>query len=151
MLAPHFRRKCATANFRIGLLRRIYPFSPTISRGTLGRDDAKGSIMARETTEQKRSSERYRTRFGIIVKGQTQRYDAAVVDISETGMCIATHTANTLAPGEEIQIASRALGYVNATVRWRKLHRVGVEFDRNSNTAAKIKAFFKYYTELQAA
>ncbi|TCD10956.1 PilZ domain-containing protein [Oricola cellulosilytica] len=112
---------------------------------------AKGTILVQARTEQKRSSERHLARFGVLASTCRKRYRASVVDISTTGICIATETPNTLVNGESIQIACKALGYLDGTVRWSKLYRAGIEFNPSSNTAAKINAFLKYFRERSIA
>lgn len=93
-----------------------------------------------------RRNPRHRCNIGVIVKfGNGASHTAEVVNISDSGMCIAPDRPPAAWKDDEVDIRCPELGCVTGTVRWRRGNRIGVEFHPTTDLAAKIAAFKKFY------
>ncbi|QKV18803.1 PilZ domain-containing protein [Oricola thermophila] len=92
-----------------------------------------------------RSATRHDARMFIKIRNGTYDQGAMVVDISRTGMGVEMHDTRNMRIGDRVEVHSEKLGFLNGQIRWVRGNRLGILFDMNSNNAAKIAGFFKYY------
>ncbi|MFZ2100941.1 MAG: PilZ domain-containing protein [Oricola sp.] len=92
-----------------------------------------------------RYARRHDTRMFVKIRNGVYERGAMVIDISNTGMGVEMHDIKDMKKGDRIEVHSEKLGHLNGQIRWVRGHRLGIHFDMNSNTAAKITAFFKYF------
>lgn len=95
--------------------------------------------------QDQRDAHRHDTRLAIKVRKHALDYQATVVDISHTGMGVEIGDMVGLKAGDRIEVYSETLGCLDGQVRWVRRNRLGIRFDTNSNNAAKIAAFFKFF------
>lgn len=92
-----------------------------------------------------RSEVRRHTRMIGNVKYLNRETEGRVVDLSPTGIALDLAGAFLGAPGSKVRIESDDLGAIEGTVRWMRNGRIGVEFSRNSNAAAQVAAYFRFF------
>ena len=68
-----------------------------------------------------------------------------VVDISDDGVGIEMHNTSSISKGNFVELNNEKIGCIAGVVRWVRPRMIGVEFDRTSNNAAKVAAFFKFF------
>lgn len=68
-----------------------------------------------------------------------------VTDISKSGMALELRDWVGAAPGSKVTIQTSEFGTIEATVRWYRAGRMGVQIDQTSNTAAQIATYLKNY------
>lgn len=92
-----------------------------------------------------RRASRQRCRVDSKVKYLQQEANARMVDVSQTGLALELATPLHAAAGSIVQIQNDHLGLIEATVRWRKASRLGVEVINTSNTLAQMSAYFRHF------
>lgn len=92
-----------------------------------------------------RDARRHGTHMFIKIRNGVYELGAMVTDISNTGMGVEMHDTKDMKLGDRIEIHSEKLGFLNGQIRWVRGNRLGIRFDMNSNNAAKIQAFFKFF------
>lgn len=92
-----------------------------------------------------RDAHRHDTRLAIKVRSLALDWDATVVDISHTGMGVEIADMVGLKTGDAVEVYCESLGCLGGQIRWVRRNRLGIRFDTNSNNAAKIAAFFKFF------
>lgn len=92
-----------------------------------------------------RRTPRQRCRVDSKVKYLQQEAAARMVDVSRTGLALELATPLHAATGSVVQIQNDHLGLIEATVRWRKASRLGVEVLNTSNTLAQMSAYFRHF------
>ena len=100
------------------------PQTPTINARRAKRQDAKFlcSIMA----------------TGHLASGR-------VINLSDTGLCILLSERFAAPPGTKAIVQSPELGRIEATVRWVRDGKVGVEFSLNTNALAQVSSYFRFF------
>ena len=68
-----------------------------------------------------------------------------VSDISQGGIEIEMHNTSGMNFGDNVELHSDKIGYIDGMISWVKPRRVGIEFDRTTNNAAKVSAFLKNF------
>lgn len=92
-----------------------------------------------------RTAERRRCRINSAVRYMKQIADCRIIDISQTGLGLEVYTSFNAATGSKIVIENNDLGLLEGVVRWSRGGRLGVQFNHNSNSLAKITAYFRNY------
>lgn len=92
-----------------------------------------------------RSSLRRHTRLIGSVRYLNRETEARVVDLSATGIALDLAGSFLGAAGSRVRIDCDDLGAIEGTVRWMRDGRIGVEFTRNSNAAAQVSSYFRFF------
>jgi hypothetical protein len=102
-------------------------------------------MLSKNIGMKNRSAQREKTSISGTVKYYNQTTKGRVVDLSETGLALDLHGAFHAAPGSAIRIESDELGVLEATVKWLHRGRLGVQFKTNSNAAAQVSSYFRFF------
>jgi len=92
-----------------------------------------------------RGAERKRTRILGIVKYYNQSIEGRVVDLSATGLALELHGPFSAADGSPVKVESKEFGILEGTVKWRRSGRLGIQFRPNSNAAAQVSSYFRFF------
>ena len=68
-----------------------------------------------------------------------------VVDMFPGGIELEMLSTSGMKFGDNVELHSDKIGYIDGMISWVKTRRLGVEFDRTSNNAAKVAAFLKNF------
>lgn len=68
-----------------------------------------------------------------------------MVDVSDTGIAIDLATPITAAAGSKVSVQNDDFGHLDAIVKWVRGGRYGLEFNRDSNSVAKMAAYFRNF------
>ncbi|KGE01951.1 MULTISPECIES: PilZ domain-containing protein [Rhizobium/Agrobacterium group] len=92
-----------------------------------------------------RSAARQKTRIYGTVKYYHQQAKGRVVDLSATGMALDLGGPFHAANGSPVKIESEELGILEGTVKWCHRGRLGIQFRPNSNAAAQVSSYFRFF------
>ncbi|MFN3321292.1 pilus assembly protein PilZ [Rhizobium sp. TH135] len=92
-----------------------------------------------------RKSPRSRCRLDSKIHYFQQQADARVINISRTGLALELSTKLTAAAGSQVTIENDDIGHLEGVVRWNYGGRIGIMFRPNSNSIAKIAAYFRHF------
>ncbi|MBR0555845.1 PilZ domain-containing protein [Ciceribacter sp. L1K23] len=92
-----------------------------------------------------RKTPRSRVRIDSTVRHLNQEVDARVLDISRAGLSLEFYGRLHAAHGSTVQINNDRFGLIEGTVRWCRNGRLGVQLRENSNTLAKMSAYFRNF------
>lgn len=92
-----------------------------------------------------RSAARQKTRIFGTVKYYNQEAKGRVVDLSATGMALDLGGPFHPANGSTIKIESDELGILEGVVKWCHRGRLGIQFRPNSNAAAQVSSYFRFF------
>jgi len=92
-----------------------------------------------------RKSPRSRCRLDSKIHYFQQQADARVINISRTGLALELATKLTAAAGSQVTIENVDIGHLEGVVRWNYGGRIGIMFRPNSNSIAKVAAYFRNY------
>ncbi|MGC4406985.1 PilZ domain-containing protein [Rhizobium rosettiformans] len=92
-----------------------------------------------------RKSPRSRCRLDSKIHYFQQQADARVINISRTGLALELATKLTAAAGSQVIIENEDIGHLEGVVRWNYGGRIGIMFRPNSNSIAKVAAYFRNY------
>ncbi|MDQ0457308.1 PilZ domain-containing protein [Rhizobium paknamense] len=92
-----------------------------------------------------RSAPRSRCRLDGAVRYMRQVADCRIVNISRTGMALELYTAFHASTGSMVTIENSEVGLVEGLVRWNRGGRIGIQFRPNSNSSAKVAAYFRNF------
>ncbi len=92
-----------------------------------------------------RKSPRSRCRIDSKIHYFQQQADARVINISRTGLALELATKLTAAAGSQVTIENDDIGHLEGVVRWNYGGRIGIMFRPNSNSIAKIAAYFRHF------
>ncbi|WP_321381847.1 PilZ domain-containing protein [Rhizobium sp.] len=92
-----------------------------------------------------RSAERRNCRMNSAVRYMKQIADCRIINISHTGLGLELYTSFHAAAGSTIIVENDDLGLVEGIVRWSRGGRLGVQFRHNSNSIAKVTAYFRNF------
>jgi len=92
-----------------------------------------------------RKSARNRCRIDSKIRYFQQQADARVINISRTGLALELATKLTAAAGSQVTIENEDIGHLEGVVRWNYGGRIGIMFRPNSNSIAKVAAYFRNY------
>jgi hypothetical protein len=92
-----------------------------------------------------RSADRSRVRVDSTVHYMKQIADCRIIDISRKGLAVELYTAFHAAAGSTIMIENDEIGALEGIVRWNRGGRLGIQFRQNSNSIAKVSAYFRNF------
>jgi hypothetical protein len=92
-----------------------------------------------------RTAARKKTRIFGTVRYFTQSAKGRVVDLSETGLALDIGSPFNAAAGSPVKIESEELGVLEGTVKWYHSGRLGIEFRPNTNAAAQVASYFRFF------
>jgi hypothetical protein len=103
------------------------------------------AMQANNLNMKVRSSQRRKTRIFGEVKYYSQSAKGRVVDLSATGLALDLGGPFNAAPGSTVRIESEELGALEGTVKWFHDGRLGIQFRPNTNAAAQVAAYFRFF------
>lgn len=92
-----------------------------------------------------RKAPRSRCRIPSRVKHLNQEADARIVNVSRTGLAIELYNKLHAAAGSTVVIENDEIGLLEGVVRWNRDGRLGIVIKQNSNSMAKIDAYFRHF------
>ncbi|MDX1071486.1 PilZ domain-containing protein [Sinorhizobium medicae] len=92
-----------------------------------------------------RAAPRERTRITGSVTCKTGSSNGVVVDLAGEGICLQLLFDIGARIGQEVTIRSEELGFLSGMVRWVRGDRIGIKLNLNSNTAAQISSYYKFF------
>lgn len=92
-----------------------------------------------------RAASRDRTRITGSVTCKTGSSNGVVVDLTDEGICFQLLFDIGARTGQEVTIRSEELGFLSGMVRWVRGDRIGIKLNLNSNTAAQISSYYKFF------
>ena len=92
-----------------------------------------------------RKSPRSRVRMDSKIRYFQQQTAARVINISRNGLALELASKLTAAAGSPVVIENDHIGHLEGVVRWNYGGRIGIMFGPNSNSIAKIAAYFRNY------
>lgn len=92
-----------------------------------------------------RSVDRSRVRMDSSVHYLNQIATCRIINISRKGLAVELYTAFHAAAGSTITINNDEIGLLEGIVRWNRGGRLGVQFRQNSNSIAKVTAYFRNF------
>ena len=99
-------------------------------------------MSASRITDDK-SAPRGAARNYINLRNGFMKTGGMVLDISSGGVEVEMHNTSGMNFGDKVELHSEKIGYIDGMISWVKPRRIGVEFDRTTNNAAKVAAFLK--------
>ena len=96
-------------------------------------------VFGRQAEPQKDQRSYVKLRNGYMKTG------GMVVDIFPGGIEIEMLSTSGMKFGDNVELHSDKIGYIDGMISWVKTRRLGVEFDRTSNNTAKVAAFLKNF------
>ncbi|MUO77718.1 PilZ domain-containing protein [Agrobacterium vitis] len=97
-----------------------------------------------------RTAPRSRCRMDSAVRYMRQVADCRIIDISRSGLALELYTAFHAAAGSTVLIENEEIGLLEGMVRWNRGGRLGIQFRQNSNSIAKVAAYFRnFHQEVQ--
>lgn len=89
------------------------------------------------------------TRKKTCIYGTVRYYDQTskgrVVDLSETGLALDLAGPLHASAGSPVRIESEELGILEGTVKWSHRGRLGIAFRPNTNAAAQVSSYFRFF------
>lgn len=102
--------------------------------------------MTKNNLEMKvRSEVRRHTRLIGTVKYLNRETEGRIIDLSASGVAIDLAGSFLGAAGSRVRIECEDIGSLEGTVRWMRNGRIGIEFSRNSNAAAQVMSYFRFF------
>ena len=92
-----------------------------------------------------RKAPRSRVRMDSKVRYFKQEAAGRVINISRTGLALELASKLHAATGSAIVIENEDIGLLEGVVRWNYGGRLGVMFKPNSNSIAKLAAYFRNF------
>ncbi|GGF80354.1 MULTISPECIES: PilZ domain-containing protein [Rhizobium] len=92
-----------------------------------------------------RSAPRRKARIPGTLKYYGQSVNARVVDISATGLALDLGAPLNASIGSPVRIDSEELGVLEGIVKWSHNGRLGIQFRPNTNAAAQVAAYFRFF------
>lgn len=92
-----------------------------------------------------RKAERSRVRMDSKIRYFQQQADARVINISRTGLALELANKLTAAADSQVVIENEDIGHLEGVVRWNYGGRIGIMFRPNSNSIAKVAAYFRHF------
>ncbi|UJW73474.1 PilZ domain-containing protein [Rhizobium sp. SL42] len=97
------------------------------------------------TGQDGRQTQRLRCRFKGTLDYLGHQIDIRVIDISRTGMALQLEGWIEAKRGSTVTVRTTELGLIEGTVRWYRAGKMGLEFEKTSNTLAQISAYFRHF------
>ena len=101
------------------------------------------NIMPASRIADDKSAPRGVARTYINLRNGFMKTGGIVLDISSGGVDVEMHNTSGMNFGDKVELHSEEIGYIDGMIRWVKPRRIGIEFDRTTNNAAKVAAFLK--------
>jgi hypothetical protein len=79
------------------------------------------------------------------VRYLTKSVGGRIVDISPIGMALDLQAPLYAAAGSKVRVECDDIGALDGIIRWIHNGRVGIEFDTNSNSAAQVSSYFRFF------
>ena len=92
-----------------------------------------------------RSAARKNTCIYGTIRYYEQCSKGRVVNLSATGLALDLGGPFHAASGSPVRIESEELGILEGTIKWSHRGRLGIEFKPNSNAAAQVSAYFRFF------
>ncbi|WP_246318765.1 PilZ domain-containing protein [Peteryoungia desertarenae] len=92
-----------------------------------------------------RQDQRIRCRIKGILTFLGRTLEIRIIDVSRSGMALELHGWIEAKRGSRVTLKSVEFGCMEATVRWYRAGKMGIEFEHSSNTAAQVSAYFKNF------
>lgn len=92
-----------------------------------------------------RKSPRSRVRMDSKVWHLQQEAPGRVINISRTGLALELGSKLHAAAGSSVVIENDDIGLLEGVVRWNYGGRLGIMFKPNSNSLAKVAAYFRNF------
>lgn len=92
-----------------------------------------------------RKSPRSRVRIDSKIRYFQQESVGRVINISRTGLALELTNKLPAAAGSQVVIENDDIGLLEGVVRWNYGGRIGVMFRPNSNSIAKVAAYFRNF------
>ncbi|MCJ8520728.1 hypothetical protein ABID21_003948 [Pseudorhizobium tarimense] len=92
-----------------------------------------------------RAAPRRKTRVAGKVSYYGQAVEGRIVDLSTTGLALDLVGPFRAAVGSPVKIESEDLGVLDGTVKWSHGGRLGIGLRPNSNAAAQVAAYFRFF------
>ncbi|KXG86840.1 PilZ domain-containing protein [Agrobacterium bohemicum] len=96
---------------------------------------------------QNRSAGRSQTRIYGTVQYFNQSVRGRVVDLSATGMALELDGSFAAAKGSRVKVQSDDLGFIEGTVQWQHMNRLGLQLKLSTNTLAQLSSYFRFFHE----
>ncbi|XUY27792.1 PilZ domain-containing protein [Agrobacterium sp. rho-8.1] len=94
-----------------------------------------------------RGANRSKTRIYGTVQYFTQTVEGRVVDLSATGMALELEGPFAVAKGSRVTVQSDDLGFIEGTVQWQQMNRLGLQLQLSTNTLAQFSSYFRFFHE----
>ncbi|KAA0689527.1 PilZ domain-containing protein [Neorhizobium sp. P12A] len=92
-----------------------------------------------------RRSQRSRARIMGKVHYLTKAVTGRIINISPIGVALDLQTPIHAAAGSKVRVECDDIGALDGIIRWTHSGRIGIEFDSNSNSAAQITSYFRFF------
>lgn len=92
-----------------------------------------------------RNSPRSRCRIDSKIRYFKQEADGRVINISRNGLALELTSKLPAAAGSPVVIENADIGLLEGVVRWNYGGRIGIMFKPNSNSLAKVAAYFRNF------
>ncbi len=92
-----------------------------------------------------RKAVRSRCRMDSKIRYFQQVSSGRVINISRTGLALELASTITAAAGSQVVIENEDIGHLEGVVRWNYGGRIGIMFRPNSNSIAKVAAYFRNF------
>lgn len=102
-------------------------------------------MLAAKLSPDGRRTQRIRCHIRGTLDFMGQRLDVRILDISRTGMAMKLEGWIEAKRGAAVTVHCAELGYIEASVRWYRAGKMGVEFELTTNTVAQITAYFRNF------
>ncbi|MGV1869084.1 PilZ domain-containing protein [Agrobacterium rosae] len=96
---------------------------------------------------QNRGAGRSQTRIYGTVQYFNQSVTGRVVDLSATGMALELDGSFAAAKGSRVKVQSDDLGFIEGTVQWQHMNRLGLQLKLSTNTLAQLSSYFRFFHE----
>ncbi len=94
-----------------------------------------------------RGADRSQTRIYGTVQYFNQSVKGRVVDLSATGMALELDGSFAAAKGSQVKVQSDDLGFIEGTVQWQHMNRLGLQLKLSTNTLAQLSSYFRFFHE----
>ncbi|QLF70266.1 PilZ domain-containing protein [Peteryoungia desertarenae] len=92
-----------------------------------------------------RKTKRSRCRIPSRVRHLSQEADGRILNVSRTGLAIELYNKLHASTGSTVVIENDEIGLLEGVVRWNRSGRLGIVIAQNSNSMAKIDAYFRHF------
>lgn len=108
-------------------------------------------LTAAQKLNEARQDQRIRCRIKGTLTFLGLVLEMRIIDVSRTGMALDLHGWIEAKRGSKVTLKTTEFGFMEATVRWYRAGKMGIEFEHSSNTSAQVAAYFKNFHKAAAA